>query len=48
MGYIVEYQKDSISLTNGESIYLSRRNYKEFVKIYMDYLKNGGLLLESF
>lgn len=48
MGYIVEYEKDSISLTNGESIYLSRRNYKEFVKTYMDYLKNGGLLLESF
>lgn len=47
MGYIAEYGKDSISLTNGETIYLSRRKYKEFVKTYMDYLRKGGILLES-
>lgn len=38
-GYIVNmgyYGKDSISLTNGETIYLSRRKYKEFVKAYME------------
>lgn len=48
MGHITEYGKDSISLTNGETICLSRRKYKEFVKVYMDYLRKGGLLLESF
>lgn len=47
MGYITGYERDSISLTNGETIYLSRRKYKEFVKTYMDYLRNGGVLLES-
>lgn len=48
MGYVAEYGKDSISLTNGETVYLSRRKYKEFVKAYMDYLRNGGALLEPF
>lgn len=48
MGHIAEYGKDSISLTNGETICLSRRKYKEFVKVYMDYLRKGGVLLESF
>ena len=44
MGHIAEYEKDRISLTIG----LSRRKYKEFVKVYMDYLKKGGALLGSF
>lgn len=44
MGYIAEYGKDSISLTSGETVYLSRRKYGEFVKAYMDYLKHGGTL----
>lgn len=48
MGHIAEYEKDRIALTNGETIGLSRRKYKEFVKVYMDYLKKGGALLESF
>lgn len=47
MEYIAEYGRDTISLANGESIYLSRRKYKEFVKTYMDYLRNGGVLLGS-
>lgn len=29
MGYVIEYGKDSISLINGDSIYLSRRKYME-------------------
>lgn len=48
IGHITEYEKDSISLTNGEIICLSRRKYKEFVKVYMDYLRKRGGLLESF
>ena len=48
MGHIAEFGKDRIALTNGETICLSRRKYKEFVKVYMDYLRKGGALLESF
>lgn len=48
MGHIAEFGKDRIALTNGETICLSRRKCKEFVKVYMDYLRKGGALLESF
>lgn len=47
LGYITEYGKDSITLTNGEVVYLSRRKYREFVKTYMDYLRNGGTLFDT-
>lgn len=46
MGYIAEYEKDQILLTNGENVYLSRRKYQDFVKTYMNYLRNGGILLD--
>lgn len=46
MGYIAEYEKDRILLTNRESVYLSRRKYQDFVKAYMNYLRNGGILHE--
>lgn len=42
MAYITEYCNDSISLRNGESIYLAKERYNEFVKAYMRYLRNGG------
>lgn len=48
LGYIAEYGRETISLTNGEVLYLSRRKYREFVKRYMDYLQYGGVLLEFF
>lgn len=44
MGYISEYHHDSILLTNGETIYLAKEKYQEFVKEYMRYLKNGGMM----
>lgn len=43
MAYITEYGTDSISLNNGETIYLSKDKYNEFVKVYMKYLRNGGV-----
>lgn len=46
MGHIAEYEKDQILLTNGENVYLSRRKYQDFVKTYMNYLRNGGILLD--
>lgn len=33
------YDTSNIFLKNGESIFLSRQKYPEFVKIYMDYLR---------
>lgn len=42
MAYITEYSNDSIRLSDGESIYLAKEKYNEFVKEYMRYLRNGG------
>lgn len=41
MAYIAEYSKDSITLSNGDSIYLAKEKYNAFVKTYMRYLRNG-------
>ncbi|MBD5551719.1 MAG: response regulator transcription factor [Lachnospiraceae bacterium] len=42
MAHVSEYYHDSILLTSGETIYLAKEKYPEFVKEYMHYLKNGG------
>lgn len=42
MAHITEYGNDSISLSNGESIYMAKERYNEFVKEYMRYLRKGG------
>lgn len=44
MAYITEYHTDSICLSNGETVYLSREKYHGFVKAYMHYLRNGGTI----
>ena len=43
MAYIVKYDNDSIFLSNGEKVYLTRKKHNEFVKAYMWYLQNGGV-----
>lgn len=43
MAYVSEYCHDSILLSNGETIYLAKEKYQEFVKEYMRYLKSGGV-----
>ena len=43
MAYITEYGSDSIVLTNGDSVYLAKKKYGEFVKAYMWDLQNGGV-----
>lgn len=43
MAHITEYGKDSILLANGDSVYLAKKKYGEFVKAYMWYLQNGGV-----
>lgn len=40
---IVRYGNEDLYLTNGERINLSRHRYAEFVKVYMRYLKAGGI-----
>lgn len=42
MSCIVEYSNNSISLSNGESVYMARERYTEFVKDYMRYLRKVG------
>ncbi|MCM1128153.1 MAG: LytTR family DNA-binding domain-containing protein [Lachnospiraceae bacterium] len=42
MEYITEYDNDSITLKNGDSVYLTKKKHSEFVKTYMWYLQNGG------
>lgn len=37
---IAEYNSESITLNNGECVYLAKERYGEFVKIYMRYLRN--------
>lgn len=44
LGYVSEYHHDGILLTNGETIYLAKEKYQEFVREYMRYLKNGGAM----
>lgn len=43
MAHISRYSADSILLHNGETIYLSKEKYNDFVTAYMSYLKQGGV-----
>ena len=40
LAYVAEYNDESITLNNGECVYLAKKRYGEFVKIYMRYLRN--------
>lgn len=40
MAYVAEYNNESITLNNGEYVYLSKERYGRFVKTYMQYLRN--------
>ena len=41
MAYVAEYDSESVTLSNGEYVYLAKEKYGEFVKAYMRYLRNG-------
>jgi DNA-binding LytR/AlgR family response regulator len=41
MAYVAEYDSGSITLNNGEHVYLAKEKYGEFVKAYIRYLRNG-------
>lgn len=43
MAHIAQYSADRILLHNGETIYLSKEKYNDFVTAYMNYLKQEGV-----
>ena len=43
MAHITEYGKDSVTLTNGDTVYVAKKKFGEFVKAYKGYLQNGGV-----
>ena len=43
MAYIAEYDNESITLTNGNLVYLAKKKYGEFAKAYMWFLQSGGV-----
>lgn len=44
MAYITEYTANSITLRNGDAVILAKEKYNEFVKKYMRYLRDGGIV----
>ena len=44
MEKITEYSSNSIIVTNGDNLVLAEKKYSEFVKTYMRYAKNGGIV----
>lgn len=44
LAYVSEYEPGEILLGNGETIFMARDKYAEFVKVYMGFLKEGGVV----
>ena len=44
MEKIASYTADSIQITNGEKLILAQKKYVEFVRQYMKYAKEGGIV----
>lgn len=44
MEKISAYSADNIQVMNGDSLLIARRKYADFVKAYMLYAKNGGIV----
>ena len=42
LSYVDGYGKSSVSLTNGEKLLLSKYKYRDFVKAYLRFLKEGA------
>lgn len=43
MSHIAEYGCDSITVSGGDKVYLTKKKYSEFKKAYMWHLQNGGV-----
>jgi len=44
LSHVAEYEPGRILLGSGEAIFMARDKYAEFVKVYMDFLKRGGVI----
>ena len=44
MEKISAYSADNIQVTNGDNLLLARKKYSDFIKSYMRYVKNGGIV----
>lgn len=44
MEKIAAYSSDNIQVTNGDNLLLARKKYSDFIKTYMRYVKNGGIV----
>lgn len=44
MEKIAAYSADNIQATNGDNLLLARTKYSDFIKTYMRYVKNGGIV----
>jgi len=44
MEKISAYSADNIQVTNGDNLLLARKKYSDFIKTYMRYAKNGGIV----
>lgn len=44
MEKISAYSADNIQVINGDNLLLARKKYSDFIKIYMRYVKNGGIV----
>lgn len=45
LAYVAGYGNGAVRLQNGETVYLAREKYSEFVRIYTEYLKREGASL---
>lgn len=43
LAHVSEYEPDRILLEGGETAFMARDKYTEFVRVYMRYLKEGGI-----
>lgn len=44
MEKISAYSADNIKVINGDNLLLARKKYSDFIKTYMRYVKNGGIV----
>lgn len=44
LGHVTGYEPDKIFLGSGETVFMARDKYGEFVKVYMRFLKEGGVV----
>lgn len=44
MEKISSYSTDSIQVTSGDNLLLSKKKYADFIKTYLRYVKNGGIV----